>query len=354
MSEMIEAAYTQVAERSLDTITAEIITITQQTQAMILHSAIEVGRRLCEAKEQVPHGEWGDYLKNKVDFSSSTANNFMRIFKEYGDNQISLFGDAKSQTFGNLTYSKAVALFAVPEDERKNFVAENDVENISVAELRKIIAERDSQLAEKEQQISDAQKEKRMLSDNMELLRGELLGLREQSHESNISDEELENMQLEAEKKANEKAMQEAQAEIDRIKAEAAEKTAKLTEKQKMLEDKLKAAKESAKTSAEKAVAEEKKKISELEEQLKKAQTGDAAAAAELKSAQDRAAELEKKLKLVDSDSTRFAVYFDDFQATFNKMTGLLVKIQQAEPEKAEKLKSALRSALDMLKEKGK
>ena len=101
MSDIIEAKFTEVRERSLDTITAEIITITRQTQTMILHSAIEVGRRLCEAKEQVHHGEWGNYLAERVNFSVSTANNFMRVFKEYGDDQIDLFGTSKSQTFGN-------------------------------------------------------------------------------------------------------------------------------------------------------------------------------------------------------------------------------------------------------------
>ena len=103
MSNIIEAAYTVQPQRNLDEITAEIVTITRQTQTMILHSAIEVGRRLCEAKEQVPHGEWGDYLRDRVSFSPSSANNFMRIFKEYGSDQMPLFGDSKSQTFGNLS-----------------------------------------------------------------------------------------------------------------------------------------------------------------------------------------------------------------------------------------------------------
>ena len=30
------------------------------------------------------HGQWGPWLREEVDFSQSSANNFMRIFEEYG------------------------------------------------------------------------------------------------------------------------------------------------------------------------------------------------------------------------------------------------------------------------------
>ncbi|WMJ83176.1 DUF3102 domain-containing protein [Oscillospiraceae bacterium MB24-C1] len=408
-------------KRSLNTITAEIVTITRQTQLMILHSAIEVGRRLCEAKEQVAHGGWGEYLKNEVNFSVSTANNFMRVFKEFGDDQMPLFGDAKSQTFGNLTYSQAVALFAVPKDERENFVVENNVEELSVAELKKLIAERD-------QQLTEAQGQTKTATENLTTLQNEIAALKEKGGE--ISHEQLKTLQAKAEEEARAKA----KAELEQVIATTAEETAKAIEQQKQLEEKLKAAQDTAKVEAEKAIAEEQKKIAELQEQLNKAQSSskantqkaldaekkkvadleeqlktakdsakaetdkaiaeekkklaelqkqletaktsakeeankviaeeqkkltalqeqlkkaeaeDAAAAAELKAAKNRTAELEKKLKLANTDTTVFAVHFEDLQACINKLNGLVIKMAQGEDkETAEKLKAGLKKVL--------
>ena len=69
---------------------------------MVLGYAIEIGRKLVEAKAMLPYGQWGQWLKEEVEFSQSSAQNFMRIFEEYGAKQVSLFGDAESQTLGIL------------------------------------------------------------------------------------------------------------------------------------------------------------------------------------------------------------------------------------------------------------
>ncbi len=111
-----------VTERTPEIVAAEIRQIADQTRKMVLNSSIEIGKRLCEAKEMVPHGEWGSWLEKEVNFKQSTANNLMRIYTEYGDIQGELWGaSAKSQTFGNLSYSQAVALLAVPAEEREEF-----------------------------------------------------------------------------------------------------------------------------------------------------------------------------------------------------------------------------------------
>ena len=78
----------------------EIRNLQQQAQVVVLSYAIEIGRRLCEAKAVLDHGEWGPWLKQEVNFSQSSAQNFMRIYERYGSDQISLFGEAKSQTLG--------------------------------------------------------------------------------------------------------------------------------------------------------------------------------------------------------------------------------------------------------------
>lgn len=142
MSETISVP--MAAQRDIQTVTTEIRTLHRQAQGMILNYAIEIGRRLKEAKSLLEHGEWGAWLENEVDFSRSTANNFMKIFEEYGAKQVSLFGDANSQTIGNLPYTHALKLLAVPAEEREEFVEEHHVEDLSSRELDRLIKERDA------------------------------------------------------------------------------------------------------------------------------------------------------------------------------------------------------------------
>ena len=131
----------QVTVRTPEIVAAEIRTFS----ASMLNNAIEIGRRLVEAKELLPYGEFGGWVTRETGYSSSSANNFMRLYLEYGDMQGSLFGAtlADSQTYGKLTVSKALELLALPAGEREEFVAENNVEEMSTRELRAAIRERD-------------------------------------------------------------------------------------------------------------------------------------------------------------------------------------------------------------------
>ncbi|MBO0962362.1 DUF3102 domain-containing protein [Neobacillus sp. MM2021_6] len=124
-------------------IATEINSIKEQTKKMLLVNSIEIGRRLVEAKTIVPHGEWGKWLEESVDYSKSTANNLMKIFNQYGADQFSLFGsEAKSQALGNLSYTQAVALLGVPAEEREEFIQENDIDTMSTRELQQAIKEK--------------------------------------------------------------------------------------------------------------------------------------------------------------------------------------------------------------------
>ena len=76
--------------RTTDVIAAEIVVIRDQTKRLVLAASVEIGRRLCEAKELLHHGEWGKWLEEKVEYSQSTAGNLMRIYREYGDEQVKI------------------------------------------------------------------------------------------------------------------------------------------------------------------------------------------------------------------------------------------------------------------------
>ena len=129
--------------RTPEVIAAEINTIKRSTAKYVLEQSIEIGRLLCEAKEAVPHGEWGHWLEEHCAYSTSNANNLMRIYTEYGEDgdQLSFFTENKLELYGDLNRSQAIALLALPPAERADFVKENDVPAMSVSELEAKIRE---------------------------------------------------------------------------------------------------------------------------------------------------------------------------------------------------------------------
>lgn len=146
-------------------IATEINSIKGQTQAMMLHASAEIGKRLVEVKELLPHGEWGNWLKSNVEYSQSTANNLMQIHQEYSSNP---------KAFGNLSYSKAVALLGLEADEREVFIQENDVENLSTRKLQKVIREKQKLEKQLEKIEASAVKEREKLEKNIQRLESQL------------------------------------------------------------------------------------------------------------------------------------------------------------------------------------
>ncbi|EHQ90119.1 DUF3102 domain-containing protein [Desulfosporosinus youngiae] len=138
-----------LTERTPQIIAAEINSIKDQTGRMLLYSSVEIGRRLAEAKSMVNHGEWGKWLESSVSYSQSTANKLMRVFDEYGDKLTVAQNGSNSESIPNLSYTQAIILLGIPEEERESFMAENDVTGMSTRELKQAVLERDQALSEK-------------------------------------------------------------------------------------------------------------------------------------------------------------------------------------------------------------
>lgn len=139
---------------------AEINIIKEQTARQVLSASIEIGERLEQAKALVEHGEWEAWLRDNVSYSHSTAQNLMRIAREYGSKQIDLTAGcrAPADLYAKLTYSQAVALFALPEADRVDFIDNNDVESMSTRELRAAIsAEKAARTAAEQAQFESEQ-----------------------------------------------------------------------------------------------------------------------------------------------------------------------------------------------------
>ncbi|HIY53130.1 MAG TPA: DUF3102 domain-containing protein [Candidatus Agathobaculum merdavium] len=146
-----------VAVRSIEIVTAEIHTIRDNVARVFMDGVVQIGRRLEEAKQLVPHGEWTDYLDTQLGYKPSTAQNYMRIAREFGDGQMGLSGKTASDFFGNLGYSQLLPLLGLPEDEREQLAEEHDLAGMSSREIAALVKERDEakEALERAQKFSD-------------------------------------------------------------------------------------------------------------------------------------------------------------------------------------------------------
>ena len=357
-NEIIDAEYTEAnivaGVRSIEIIETEIITITRQAQVTAMHFICELGKRLTEAKELVEHGNWGQWLEERVNYSQSTAENYMKIFKEYKGNQYSLFGDlSESQTLLNLDATKLLLLTKIPADERERFADDNDAENISVRELKQRIKD----LEDIKGKIEKEAKE------NKELLENRILDLElEQGAIDTISD--LEKAKDAALDKANKK-----QKEIDSLKAQIEELSSQAIEPSDNELEQIKAdAEAEIKAEYEDKLKEAEQEKEELEEKLKsleedidtKIETAKAKAKEELEAelkihkadkeaATDKIIELEKKLKGSNGDMAKLNIYFSEFQLDFEKVQECLKAIK--DNENFEKIKTGMVGQLSSMAE---
>lgn len=311
-TEIVQAGGAAISNRTPEVIAAEIRSIDQQARQYVLQSAIEIGRRLTEAKELVAHGEWGDWLKANVNYSQSSANNFMKISVEY----------ANSQTFANLNYSQAVALLSVPAEDREAFVEENNAAEMSSRELQAAIKEKqelERQLKEERERIKTEQLAREEEEAQRELLRTKYQELLEerQKLESDLT------VAQEAAKSAKPAASgsDAAKAKTELRKAEKA-----LSESQKRisdLESEMKAKEEELNAKVEAAMKEREK---ELAEQARKQQEESAKQISELQ---------EQLRKNNNTAAIKVKVHFETLLSTFNELTVAVLSLENEEQKKA-------------------
>ena len=132
-----------VAVRSIEIVTAEIHTIRDNVARVFMDGVVQIGRRLEEAKQLVPQGEWLQYLDKELGYKPTTAQNYMRIAREFGDGQIGLSGKTPGDFFGNLGYSQLLPLLGLPEEEREQLAEEHDLAGMSSREIQALVKERD-------------------------------------------------------------------------------------------------------------------------------------------------------------------------------------------------------------------
>ena len=132
-----------VAVRSIEIVTAEINTIRDNARKVFLDAVVQIGTRLEEAKQLVPQGEWTAYLTDKLGYKPSTAQNYMRIAREFGGGQVSLSGKTAADAFAELSYSQILPLLGMAEEEREELAEEHDLPSMSSREIAALVKERD-------------------------------------------------------------------------------------------------------------------------------------------------------------------------------------------------------------------
>ena len=346
---MQDSSKTMVAVvRDIGTIEREIQVLKDQSARIVLSYAIEVGRRLCEAKEMLPHGEWGSWLKQRAGFSQSTANNMMRLFEEYGADQLTLFGAIpNSQALGNLSYTKAISLLALPAEEREEVLKTTDVEAMSTRELERLIREK----KEAEDKASAAQ----------EALEAERKKAAEALNERDIAEEREEKAVKRAEKYESVAkdmdnklfALQERLKEAERRLEAADGQAAELAREQaraaaqaeiELLKGRIKEAQDAAEAAKQEAQAQ----IGELQARVEQA-------AALTKDSKEEAERLRRELEQLkardrqDSRVPEFRAIFVRVQGEVGALKKLIGDIRADDPETAGKLEAAMKKFAEVM-----
>lgn len=322
MSENVMA----MAESRTDAIASEINAIKKTTEktvrGVMLRAVVDIGRLLTEAKGMVPHGEWGAWLEKNVDYSQTRAGDMMRLYAEYGDTQVPLDGGpTDDELFGAIAPSKALALLALPREERREYVQTHDVDDVSVRQLREelaaVKADRDA--------VKAAAKALEATSDAE-------IAAAEQARKK--AEEDAARLRAEKDKAAKEAelaAAEKAKKELEKIKKKLADAEKKADDRAKQitaLQEQIKAEEEDGK---EETDAQEPAETQESEEIIA------------LRAEKDR---LEKQLKAAAPEMARFGLLLTQWQETCGKMIEM---IESADNDDARKMWTALSKVSDAL-----
>lgn len=299
--------------RTIEAITGEILDAKRAGGEAIL----TIGRCLIEAKDMLPHGEWLPWLTEQVEFSPRTAQNFMRLAREWSN----------TQTLADLGASKALTLLALPAEEREQFMEDHDVIDMSARQLEKAIRERDEARKAAEEakaEANTAEQARAKMAEDMTLLNARLAGARED----------------------RERALHDA--------AKLEEKLAELKDRPVEVAVETVADPEALEKARAEAVAEMQAKLDKAKERQKKAEAQAKEARAALELAQSELKESERARKNAvlasDEDMATFQVLFQQAQDQANKMRGILLKLRgRADQTAAKGVEKALRALSEVI-----
>ena len=300
MSNIVEADYTIIQERTLPVIISEIKIIEQHVTKTAIEGAIQIGERLQEAKDKIGHGNFGDWCKENLNYSQDTAQKFMKLAREYGDKNSMLANTAMSRNF---SISNALSLLKVPEEDREQFVEEHPVEDMKNKELEEEIWKLKKEKREAEETTERVRQIMHRAEDAANELRGEVKSLKEQLAE------------------ADPEKAEKLKAKLEKAEASLAKEKEKLKKEQ---ESRQEAIDKELQVQRDEMAAKTKKSIESLQEEIE---------------------QLKKREQNAGNESMlRFKVLVDQLQDTFRQAGECIVN--ETDQEMADKMNAALRTIL--------
>ena len=300
-------------DRTIEVITGEILDAKRAGGEAIL----TIGRCLIEAKDMLSHGEWRSWLEEQVEFSERSAQRFMRLAREWSN----------PTTLSDLGASKALALLALPPEEREQFMEDHKVIDMSARQLEQAIKERDEARVAAEQAAADqrtAEQARDKMAEDVKFLNVRLAGANEDREQAMQDVARLEAELADLKAKPVDVAVETVvdQAAIDKARADAiAEMQAKLDK-------------------AKEAAAKAKYRQQEAE-----------AKAEDLKRSLEEREKSEKKAELfADKELAQFEVLFNQGQESAYKMQGYLLKARGREDQTtAQVMEKAMRALAELV-----
>ena len=341
MNELIVPNY----QRQIADVTRDIRAKTGE----FLRAAIEIGRLLFEAQAMVEPGGWSKYIEEELPFSHSWANNYMKLYTEFGSDQTSLFGD--SQAYMNLRPSQALEIIRLPEGEREEFMETHDVESMSARQLKAAIDELKETKADLQAAEADLEEARAQITSFEEAQEedGKLI----KDLEARVDAAEQTRKDAELAKQKAITSMEQTMDKLDRAKeAEAKAKAAlkKAQENPDIPESMMEQLRREAEASAAEAATEEiRKKLAVAEAALQTAERARTDAEAREKDARDKLTAAQSSAKIQNPDLMSINVLGKQILSTWNTIKGHRMKAVEADPANADAIDKFLKKVLDTM-----
>lgn len=152
-----------LTEFNIEKTTAEILILKDQTAQNI----IEIGKRLIEVKENLEHGKYKQWLKEKVQFTERSAQRFMLIGREFSN----------TTSLSHLGSTKLFLLAGLDEEDRQEVMQKNNVEDMTTRELNQAVKEKKElkkQLKEEQEYSQELQEAIKQKEQQIKTLRKEI------------------------------------------------------------------------------------------------------------------------------------------------------------------------------------
>lgn len=314
--------------------------ITKREEAYVVHNRIlangkivqtaliDMCKDLKEMRDRALYTELGyetfeEYSEQACGIKQRQAYSYIAAYEKLGENYI--------EENAHLGITRLELISQISSYEREDFLAENDVEEMSTRELKKQVEEYKNRIEQLSFDLESANKESEELTQQIKDMLDSMV---DSTFESSVDAVATVEPDPEIIKAAVDEAVKQSKADdaqtIEKLKAQVKEQKAKVKEITDRKEQDIKAAKKEALETAN-------KKIDEL---VKAKQISDEKLQEALKSA---------KAANADEDVTAIRFLFTNLQSTANDIRKHLDKLSSKNPEQAQKLSSAMKSTLNSI-----